>query len=182
MSTSLLYHGWGLRGYRHRRTEFQAGAIQFVIEHAPDKLRCSHCGGGGVIRAGQVMRRFRGPPIGSRPTWIALPVQRLSCRGCGRTRQANLGFADPRFSYPRAFERYALELSRHTTIFAVAQHLGVGWDLIKDIQKRHLTRRFKRIRLRGLSVVSTAKSSRLATICRTRSSIRRDASTAMDSG
>ena len=36
------------------------------------------------------------------------------------------------------------------TISAVAQHLGVGWDMIKDIQKRHLTRRFKRIRLRDL--------------------------------
>ena len=150
MSRSLLYHGWGLRGYRHCRTTFQEGAIEFVIEHAPEKLRCSCCGSGDVIRAGQAPRRFRGLPIGSRRTWIALSVQRLTCRACGRTRQANLGLADPRLSYTRAFERYALELSRHRTLFAVAQHLGVGWDMIKDIQKRHLTRRFKRIRLRGL--------------------------------
>jgi transposase len=150
MSTSLLYHGWGLRGYRHCRTEYQEGAIQFVIEHAPEKLRCSCCGSDDVIRAGQVPRRFRGLPIGSRRTWIALSVQRLSCRRCGRTRQADLGFADERLSYIRPFERYALELSRHMTIQAVAQHLGVGWDMIKDIQKRHLTRRFKRIRLKKL--------------------------------
>ena len=96
---------------------------------------------------GQAPRRFRGLPIGGRPIWIALAVQRLSCRSCGCTRQANLGFADARLIYTRAFERYALELSRHMTIFAVAQHLRVGWDMIKDMQKRHLTRRFKRIRL-----------------------------------
>lgn len=27
MSTSLLYHGWGLRGYRHRRTNQLDGGI-----------------------------------------------------------------------------------------------------------------------------------------------------------
>lgn len=150
MSTSLLYHGWGVRGYRHCRTAFREGAIEFVIERVPDQLRCSCCGSGDVIRAGQVVRRFRGLPIGSRQTWLTVPVQRLSCRGCGRTRQANLGFADPRVSYTRAFERYVLELGRHMTIHSVARHLGVGWDMVKDIQKRYLTRRFKRMRLKKL--------------------------------
>lgn len=150
MSTSLLYHGWGVRGYRHCCTEFRKGAIEIKIEHGSGKLRCSCCGSTEVIRAGQTQRRFRGLPIGSRPTWIVLPVQRLTCRDCGVTRQATVGFADPRVSYTRVFERYALELSRHMTIFAVAQHLNVGWDMVKEMQKRHLMRRFKRIRLKTL--------------------------------
>ena len=44
--------------------------------------------------------------------------------------------------YTKAFERYALELGRLMTIQDVAQHLGVSWDTIKDIQKRDLQRRF----------------------------------------
>jgi transposase len=36
------------------------------------------------------------------------------------------------------------------TIQDVADHLGVSWDVIKDIQKRYLHRRFKKVRLRGL--------------------------------
>lgn len=150
MSTSLLYHGWGIRGYRYRRTEYLDGATQFVIEHDPDKLRCGHCGSDQVRREGQVQRRFRSLPIGSRPTWIALGVQRLWCQRCGHTRQARLGFADERVSYTRAFERYALELSAHMTIQAVAMHLGVSWDVIKDMQKRRLQQRFRRLGLRGL--------------------------------
>lgn len=150
MSTSLLYHAWGIRGYHYRRTEYREGATCFVIEYAPDSLRCSRCGSDAVVRAGQVRRRFRTLPIGARPTWLQLDVQRLRCHACGCTRQARLGFADDRVRHTRAFERYALELSRHMTIQAVAEHLGVGWDVIKDIQKRHLTQRFKRIRLRGL--------------------------------
>lgn len=155
MSTGLLYHAWGIRGYRHRRTEYSQGAIQLVIEHAPHKLRCGHCGSDQVRREGQVQRRFRAPPIGSRPTWIALGVQRLWCGRCGHTRQARLGFADERVSYTRAFERYALELSGHMTIQALAMHLGVSWDVIKDIQKRRLQQRFRRIplwRLRQIAI------------------------------
>ncbi|GEM_PF-2641696 len=74
-----------------------------------------------------------------------LGVQRLRCGRCGTVRQATLGFADERVRHTRGFERYALQLSRLTTILDAARHLGVGWDLVKDIQKRNLQRRFKRI-------------------------------------
>ena len=63
-------------------------------------------------------------------------------------------FADPRRRYTKAFERYALELSRLMTIQDVAQHLGVGWDTIKDIQKRDLQHRFKRPRLGKLKQIA----------------------------
>jgi transposase len=53
-------------------------------------------------------------------------------------RQINLGFADERRSYTRAFERYVLELSGLMTMQDIAQHLEVKWDMVKDIQKRHL--------------------------------------------
>lgn len=36
------------------------------------------------------------------------------------------------------------------TIQDVAQHLGVGWDLIKDLKKSDLVRRFRKPKLRGL--------------------------------
>src|SRR6185312_9631602 len=36
---------------------------------------------------------------------------------------------------PHGFERYALEISLLTTIQAAAAHLGVSWDVIKEIQK-----------------------------------------------
>src|SRR5262249_56281460 len=71
-------------------------------------------------------------------------------RGCGVVRQGEVTLADPRRSYTRRFERYVLELSRRMTIRDVATHLGVGWDLVKDIQKRDLSRRFARPKLKHL--------------------------------
>ena len=36
------------------------------------------------------------------------------------------------------------------TILDVARHLNVGWDLIKDIQKRDLSRRYSKPKLKHL--------------------------------
>jgi transposase len=169
MSTSLLYHSFGIRGYQYRRTRYLEGATEFVIEHDPANLRCSQCGSADVVGAGQVRRCFHAPPIGRRRTRIVLDVQRLRCRRCGAVRQARLGFADERVHYTRSFERYALELSRCTTIQDAARHLGVSWNTVKDIQKRYLRRRFKHIKLRhvkriAIDEISIGKGHRYLTI------------------
>jgi transposase len=102
------------------------------------------------MKAGLAPRRFRSLPIGGKPVWLDLSIQRLWCATCGKTRQARVAFADEARSYTHAFERYVLDLSRHMTIKAVAVHLGVGWDLVKEIQKRSLQRRFRRPKLKHL--------------------------------
>ncbi len=103
---------------------------------------------------GTTRRRFRAVPIGSKIVFFDLEVQRVGCLRCGSVRQVSLGFANPRFSYTNAFERYALELSRHMTIRDVARHLSVSWDVIKDMQKRDLTRRFSRPCLKDLQMIA----------------------------
>jgi transposase len=154
MSTSLLYHAFAIRGYDYVKTEYAHGTVRFTIAQRPQDWRCPACGSRQVIGRGQVERRFRAVPIGRRPVAIVLPVQRVGCLTCGAVRQVDVSFADPRRSYTRAFERYALELSRHMTIKAVADHLGISWDVIKDIQKRDLQRRFARPRLAELKQIA----------------------------
>ena len=130
MSTSILYHGFGLIGYDYMRAEYREGKIIFTIRRKKDKIRCPVCGSRDVILRGTTPQRFRTIPIGHKRVFFDLEVQRIGCRRCGCIRQAGLGFADPRFSYTRAFERYALELSRMMTISDVARHLNVSWDEI----------------------------------------------------
>jgi transposase len=150
MSTSLLYHAFGIQGYRYVRTAYVQGQTIFTLGQEPDTCRCSACGSADVVSRGHVERRFRSLPIGSRPTFLVLPIPRVECRACGVVRQVDITFADPRRSYTRRFERYVLELSRRMTIRDVAAHLGVGWDLVKDVQKRDLSRRFARPKLKHL--------------------------------
>lgn len=150
MSTSLLYHAFGLRGYRHVATDFQEGGVIFRIAKDLEDCRCSACGSAHVASRGQVERRFRCPPIGHRPVTAVLPIPRVWCLNCGGVRQVALDFAEPRRSYTKAFGRYALELSRLMTIQDVAHHLGVSWDVIKEIVKEDLRRRFARPKLKHL--------------------------------
>jgi len=141
MSTSLLYHGFSIRGYEYVRTAYQDGQVTFTIRQEPRTFRCEACGSRNVQPRGRVERRFRSLPIGSRPTTIVFPIPRVACQACGVVRQVEIAFADSRRTYTKAFERYALELSRSMTILDVARHLGISWDVVKDIQKRDLSRR-----------------------------------------
>ena len=162
MSTSLLYHAFGVRGYRYMKTEYAKGEVVFTIEQPRESYRCPVCGSDDVIGRGQNCRRFRTVAIGSKPVYLRLAVPRVECRGCGVVRQMAIGFADPRVTYTKAFQRYALELSQYMTIKDVAEHLGISWDVIKEIQKADLKRRFdkpklKHLRQIAIDEISTAK-------------------------
>jgi transposase len=107
-----------------------------------------------VKKKGTVRRTWITLPIGLRPTLIEWDVQRLRCLVCGALRQVNVPFADPDRRYTRAFDRYVLELSRHMTMQDVAHHLGIGWHTVKEIQKRHLERRFSCPSLKALTRIA----------------------------
>ena len=59
MSTSLLYHRFGIVGYRYVRQSFEAGITIFRIEQPRERLRCSQCGSNAVWAQGGVERFFR---------------------------------------------------------------------------------------------------------------------------
>lgn len=154
MSTSLLYHGFGIRGYQYKKTQYVGGEIVFSVTQPRETCRCAVCGGSDVTLRGQKERRFRGLPIGGKKVTIVLPIPRVECHSCQAVRQVRLDFADPRLSYTKSFAHYALELSRWMTIKDVARHLGISWDVIKDIQKQDLQRRFAKPKLKHLKQIA----------------------------
>lgn len=154
MSTSLLYHAFGIRGYDYRKTDYRDGAVYFTISQPRERLRCSVCGSDVVHAQGTTMRTFRTLPIGGKPTFVCFDVPRVLCLNCHHTRQVKITFAKPRHQYTSAFERYAVQLSQHMTIKDVADHLQVSWDTIKDIQKRSLQKRFGKPKLHKLSHIA----------------------------
>jgi transposase len=154
MSTSLLYQAFGIRGYQYCRTDFVEGRVCFTIEQPRERYRCSACGSAAVHAQGHKDRFLQTIPIGLKPTFVLVKVARVICFQCEHTRQVKVPFADPRRTYTHAFERYALELSKFTTIQDAARHLDVSWDIIKDIQKRNLQRRFGKPKLKNLKEIA----------------------------
>jgi transposase len=84
-------------------------------------------------------------------------------------RQVKISFAEQRRTYTHAFKRYVLDISQYMTISDVARHLKVGWDLIKDIQKRYLSNHFSRpklnkLRLLAIDEISIGRNHRYLTV------------------
>jgi transposase len=154
MSTSLLYQAFGIRGYEYCRTDYFEGRVCFTIEQPRERFRCSECGSAAVHAQGHKDRFLQTVPIGLKPTFVLVKVARVICFQCEHTRQVKIPFADPRRTYTHAFERYALELSKFTTIQDAARHLDISWDIIKDIQKRNLQRRFDKPKLKNLKEIA----------------------------
>jgi transposase len=140
----------GIHRYRHVRTAYEQGGVQFHIERPPNRLCCPECLGPNVRLRGSKQRTFRSLPIGSRPVAVVLRHQRVECRDCGAVRWDRVDFAEGNCRHTRRFARYVLDLARRMCMGAVASHLQVGWDLVKELKRRYLQRHFDPPPLDGL--------------------------------
>jgi len=154
MSTSLLYHGFGISGYRYVRTNYREGGVIFTITRKKFSVRCPVCKSKNIIRHGSLPRWLRCIPIGKKSTYIKTDIPRLECKECKTIRQSDIGFADPRFTYTKALGRYVLDLARHMTISDVSRHLRLSWDIVKNIQKRYLKKKYARPNLNELERIA----------------------------
>jgi transposase len=150
MSTSLLYHAFGIRGYQYRSTEYHSGGMTIRIEQPREKLCCPGCGSRKVRIVERFERCWRTVPVGARETWIRLSVPKVECQKCFARRRVRVPFAEPHRQHTRAFERYVAELLRYMTPQAVSRHLGISWDLANTIQTRRLRKKFGQPKLRHL--------------------------------
>ena len=87
MSTSLLYHAFGVRGYQQTQIEFAVGVVGFHVRPNEKAVWCSACRSDDVIRRGSKNREFRASPMGTKSTVIVASLPRVECRQCGTVRQ-----------------------------------------------------------------------------------------------
>lgn len=145
MESSFLYHAFGVsRDYQYHATEYKCNAIYLKLKSISlKKVKCPHCGGTHVIKYGVIHRNIHNLPIGSKRTFLTLTIQRYECKDCNKVFQADIPFTHGNVSYTYRFSRYILDLLRlGATIKDVSKHLGVGWDMVKDIHKRYLKRKY----------------------------------------
>ena len=136
------------------KCEYKYGKVTVKIKINDIKLQCSHCKSFNVIKAGTKERLFRTIPIGSKQVYILAIIQRLRCKDCGLTRQESISYADQMRTYTNSFKRLVLELSRIGTILDVANHLGVSWDIVKDIQKNYLLAHYSKPDIKNVKYIA----------------------------
>lgn len=147
MSQSILYHAFGIKGVTYHRTEFIGNALVFRTEASDRFVPCPKCGLKGSIFKGQKSRWFRMPPIGRKQGLLHVIMHRFQCKECNHLWWPRLSFVEGNARYTRSFAQTVLDLLRFGTIRSVAEYLRVGWDLIKNIHKSHLTSKYRSIDL-----------------------------------
>lgn len=150
MSTSLLYHAYGLTRHEYLGTEYKENKVIFKIKTKKERLRCTGCGSREVIGRGSKTRDFRAPPTGSKQVLIRATLSRLECKHCGKVQQEKIGFAEEKKTYTKGFAHFINDLCRVMTIDDVSKIAGVGWDTVKRIEQNYLHRRYSKPKLKGV--------------------------------
>lgn len=154
MSTSLIYHAFNLRDYLYLSTKYEKGNVIITVQKKLSRLFCPDCEQANFICRGKIHRRIKTLPIGQRPVFLDVIIQRIQCMVCGCIKQERLNFADPKKNYTRAFERYVIDLSKNMTIQDVVKHLNISWNTVKEIQKRYLNKHFSKPKLKHLTQIA----------------------------
>lgn len=154
MSTSLLYHAYGLTRHEYLGTEYEGNKVIFKVKTKKEHLRCSCCGSNEVIGRGCKERDFRAPPTGNKQVLIRTRLQRLECKACGKLLQEDIGFADKKKTYTRGFERFVNDLCRMMTIDDASKIAGVGWDTVKRIESSYLQKHYSMPKLKYVRCIA----------------------------
>jgi transposase len=151
MSTSLLYHAFGLKGVKYISTKYIDGCVIFHAEVTSSIEHCPKCNSWKTHRKKGTKNRFlRMIPIGARPSFLDIKIWRIFCEDCQSLRWPKLPFTEGKKRHTRRFAQFAIDLLHWMTILGTAKVLNVGWDLIKDIHKKHLQSRYKSPPLKDL--------------------------------
>lgn len=151
MSTSLLYHAFGLKGVKYISTKYIEGCVIFHAEVTSSIERCPACNSWETHRKKGTKNRFlKMIPIGARPCFLNVKIWRIFCEDCESLRWPKLPFTEGKKRHTRRFAQFAIDLLHWMTISGTAKVLSVGWDLIKDMHKEYLQNRYKLPSLKDL--------------------------------
>jgi transposase len=116
---------------------------QSVITLAPEEGAlpiCSVCGQEGRRMHMYGTRRVRDLSLAHARVDLVVPNRKLRCASCQTIRTEGHDFLAPYRRYTLRFEQYVADLCRQMPIKQVADHVGLNWHAVKEIDKRRLQR------------------------------------------
>jgi transposase len=155
-TTSFLYHSHGLVGYDHHRTEYLNGWTYFHVSLKKYRRRCKNCGARWhhLKMDGTFERTFFAVPCGLRPQFLVLRGHRQRCLKCGKSLREPVLFAQGQKRHTKGFARYVVAVCGLLPLKKVADQLGVGWDMVKEIHKEYLAKKWGKRKLSKVRYVA----------------------------
>jgi len=154
MSISLLQHTQGIIGYQHHFFEYGPGVIIAHISKKKDKIQCPCCRSFNITATLVGERIIKALPMGKMKASFNLKMHRVKCHDCNAYRMEKVQFLSSSTSRTtKAMERTVLELRKEMNITALAKYFNLHWDTVKNIEKKHLKKKYKHIRLKDVEAI-----------------------------
>jgi transposase len=155
MSTSILYHGWGIKGYTLKKTDYNKKGTIFHIEPQKRLYICPVCGSKDVTTRGTHERTIKTLSIGLKEDcYVVVNIPRLHCHSCNNLRYMELNFAKPRKSYTHQLANFIILLYSISSILDIVRIVGLHWTSVKEIIKLYFEKKFSKPDLRNITMIS----------------------------
>jgi len=114
-------------------------------------------------------RTFRMLNLGQQRSLLKINTHKVFCRKCHKISWLALPFTNGKIPMTNSFIRYIIQLTAMTTLLCVALFLKLQWKTIKNIDKRHLSKRpkqfsFKKLRYLSIDEIAIKKRHKYMTI------------------
>ena len=154
MSTSLLYHTQGIHGFKFESFDFSGGETVATIHRHTNKFQCPCCSGSCVTPTFIQNRTIQSLPIGRHRFFVRVKMHRIRCRDCGAFLMERLPFVpSEKARYTKVLARTVIELRPEMSISAIAKYFGLHWTTVKEIEKKHLKKKYKHVPLSTVRVI-----------------------------
>ncbi len=111
------------------------------------RFNCIRCGFKQVTVTPISRRQVHGESVGyCRKVLLEFTTHRLYCRSCRCREMEHIPFlSHPKARITRSLERTILELRLHMSIRAAANYFQLRWHTVRDLEKKHLKKKYARI-------------------------------------
>lgn len=99
-------------------------------------------------------RAVRDLDFGAARVTLVVRYRYLRCEGCGGVRSEDLDLFEPYQRVTKRLARYIHDLCKLMTVREVADHLGLDWKTVKDVDKRFLEAEHGQTEYDGLRILA----------------------------
>ena len=154
MSTSLLFHTQSTTDYDFLNWSYEGETATATIKLKKSAQICVKCKSSNNIPSFVKVRVIQALPMGRKKCEFRLSVYRLRCLDCSAfVQEPNTLCPGPKKCYTRALAREVMTLLKAMSISDVADHTGLHWESVKNIEKEGLAKKYKRIKLKHVTVI-----------------------------
>ncbi|MPM46951.1 ISL3 family transposase ISArch13 [bioreactor metagenome] len=148
-----LYYTQKIRGFQQQSVKYTATSVKFSLKRT--KFQCPRCGFANVTLEPIGHRCVHGEPMGCcHEVIFEFMTHRLYCPRCKARKIEHIPFlSHPWSRMTKSLERTVLELRHHMSIQAVTDYLHLRWHTIKELEKKHLKKKFSRIQTAHIKAI-----------------------------